>query len=84
MPALNSHCATLFSHSIVSLDAVANDGVLIASAALTEVGNYQARVELRGRTPEGVEFLRTSQHLFDVRLDSRWGGDFVLICCVCY
>jgi len=57
-------------------DGAANDGVFGALFVAEETGNYTAQVEVHGRTPEGRNFIRTSEHVFpivdgDISLDQR-------------
>lgn len=47
-------------------DGKANDGVYGATIQATEEGTYTAQVVMRGVTPDGQSFLRTTQHLIQV------------------
>lgn len=47
-------------------DGLENDGVYGATIKATEEGSYTAQVVMRGVTPEGQPFLRTTQHLIHV------------------
>lgn len=44
-------------------DGLANDGIYGGSLAAAETGVYKAQAFLQGKNADGVEFLRTTQHL---------------------
>jgi len=47
-------------------DELANDGIYGGSIAASEVGTYTATATLKGKTAEGVEFMRTTEHVLPV------------------
>ncbi len=47
-------------------DGAAGDGVWGALFVAEEVGEYTAQVVVRGETPEGRPFLRTTEHVFPI------------------
>ncbi len=48
-------------------DDLAGDGIYGGELQPTEVGSYQIQIVASGRTPEGHPFLRTSEHLLEVK-----------------
>lgn len=47
-------------------DTIANDGILNGNFTPTIGGKYLAQITVRGVTPDGNEFIRTSEHLIEV------------------
>lgn len=47
-------------------DTIANDGILNGNFTPTVSGKYLAQITVRGVTPDGIEFIRTSEHLIEV------------------
>ncbi|MCD9186504.1 MAG: hypothetical protein LUM44_08725 [Pyrinomonadaceae bacterium] len=47
-------------------DRIAGDGVFGGGFVPTESGKYTAQVTTRGTTPNGEEFIRTAEHVFEV------------------
>lgn len=48
-------------------DGAAGDGIFGGDFQPTEVGSYQVQVVANGRTPEGLPFVRTAEHLLEVK-----------------
>lgn len=47
-------------------DGLANDGIYGAVVTATEVGPYLATAVLRGKTSEGYDFIRSTEHIINV------------------
>eukprot|EP01119_Soliformovum_irregulare_P007176 TRINITY_DN1957_c0_g1_i1.p1 TRINITY_DN1957_c0_g1~~TRINITY_DN1957_c0_g1_i1.p1 ORF type:complete len:654 (-),score=206.29 TRINITY_DN1957_c0_g1_i1:114-2075(-) len=50
----------------LNADELANDGIYGGSIPATETGTYTATATLRGKTADGVEFMRTTEHVIPV------------------